>query len=132
MSTTTKLEVALTYAMSTNANKVRLLKSCTPPCGMKTDPLHPNPRAHPTLPHGSIPLHPHLYLWQVLLLKFCTDSFIERGANLAYLSAFPEEEECLFPPLTYMKPPAGGMRQETFFIGSTRFRVIEVKPTFGT
>ena len=29
---------------------------------------------------------------------------MERGADIAFLSAFPGEAEALFPPLTYLKP----------------------------
>ena len=89
MSTTTKLAVALRYAIASNSQKV-------------------------------------------LLLKFRSDSFMDRGANLAFLSAFPEEAEILFPPLTYMKPPTGGSLHESFTIGQTDYTVIEMLPVFGT
>jgi hypothetical protein len=39
-----------------------------------------------------------------LLFKFRVDSFMQRGANLQWLSAFPKERETLYPPLTYLKP----------------------------
>lgn len=29
---------------------------------------------------------------------------MDRGADIAYLSAFPNEKECLFPALTYLRP----------------------------
>ena len=35
-----------------------------------------------------------------LLFKLRTDSFMDRGASVHFLSAFPAEEEFLFPPLT--------------------------------
>lgn len=38
-----------------------------------------------------------------LLFKLRTDSFMGRGASLTWVSAFPGEEETVFPPLTYMK-----------------------------
>ena len=38
----------------------------------------------------------------VLLCLNCA-SFMRRGADLAFLSAFPREAEVLFPPLTYLK-----------------------------
>eukprot|EP00966_Prymnesium_polylepis_P088070 2037923-Prymnesium_polylepis.2 len=34
------------------------------------------------------------------LMRLATTSFIQRGANLAFLSAFPQEQECVYPPLT--------------------------------
>ena len=35
-----------------------------------------------------------------LIFKIATKSFLERGANLAFVSAFPGEDEFLLPPLT--------------------------------
>lgn len=40
----------------------------------------------------------------VLLLKLRTESSIQRGASVQFLSAFPEENEVLFAPLTYLLP----------------------------
>ena len=53
-----------------------------------------------------------------------TRSSMERGANIAYLSAFPSEDECLFPPLTYLQP----VSQSTAEIGGLTFRIITVEP----
>lgn len=39
-----------------------------------------------------------------LLLKIQTSSFMERSVSLSFLSCFPEEEEYLFAPLTYLRP----------------------------
>lgn len=39
-----------------------------------------------------------------LLFKVRTESFMQRGANLQYLSAFPGEAEFLYPPLTFCRP----------------------------
>jgi hypothetical protein len=41
---------------------------------------------------------------QSLIMKIRTKDFVMRGADLSYLSAFPDEEEVLFPPLTYLRP----------------------------
>jgi len=69
-----------------------------------------------------------------LLFKLRTDSFMDRGADIAFLSAFPSEREYVFPPLTYLKPTG---RTETIQIdvgeaanGSpkTALTVIEVQP----
>ena len=38
-----------------------------------------------------------------VLLRLRTSSFMQRGADIAYLSAFPAESENLFPPLTLLK-----------------------------
>ena len=45
-----------------------------------------------------------------LLLKIQTSSFMERSVSLSFLSCFPEEEEYLFAPLTYLRP-TGRTRQ---------------------
>ena len=39
-----------------------------------------------------------------LLFVLHTDSFMSRGADIAYISCFPQEAEYLFPPLTYLRP----------------------------
>ena len=40
---------------------------------------------------------------QSVLLHLHTSTFMQRGANLSFLSAFPGEAEYLFPPLTFLK-----------------------------
>ena len=69
-----------------------------------------------------------------LLFKIRTPSFMQRGADISFLSAFPAEREFLYPPLTFLKPTG---RKETVNItphtwgggGSTvRYTVIEVEP----
>jgi hypothetical protein len=52
-----------------------------------------------------------------LVLKLRTTSFMERGADISFLSAFPGEMECLFPPLTYLKPTG---RREVFVMGDAQ------------
>ena len=39
-----------------------------------------------------------------LLLKIKTTSCMDCGAELAWISMYPEEKEVLFPPLTFLKP----------------------------
>mmetsp|Transcript_47756 Transcript_47756/g.116022 ORF Transcript_47756/g.116022 Transcript_47756/m.116022 type:complete len:131 (-) Transcript_47756:101-493(-) len=56
-----------------------------------------------------------------VIFKIVTRSFMERGADVAFLSAFPKERECLFPPLTFLS--ATGRRQT---VGD--FTIIEVTP----
>ena len=60
-----------------------------------------------------------------LLLKLRTESFMERGADLSWVSAFPDEVESLFPPLTYLKPTG---KRQIVEIGQTRWTVVEVRP----
>ena len=53
---------------------------------------------------------------------------MQRGASIQFLSAFPGEEEVLYPPLTYLKPT--GKTLSVPFMGRL-FRVVEVAPQFG-
>jgi len=39
-----------------------------------------------------------------LLIKLATTSFMDRGADISWASAFPGEREFLYPPLTFMQP----------------------------
>lgn len=39
-----------------------------------------------------------------LLFRIKIESPMDRGANLKWLSTFPDEEEVLYPPLTYLQP----------------------------
>ena len=68
-----------------------------------------------------------------LILKIATSSFMDRGAALKYLSAFPAEEEFLYPPLTYLKP-TGQQEVVTVPIDGAKvtFHVVEVTPRFGS
>jgi len=75
-----------------------------------------------------------------LLFKLRTTSFMNRGADISFLSAFPGEKEYLYPPLTYLSPT--GLCEEVVFHpeelknlnvaipvdGAIRFTVIEVEP----
>lgn len=44
---------------------------------------------------------------QCVLFRIHTNSALERGADLSFLSAFPGEREYLYPPLTYLQPKKG-------------------------
>ena len=59
-----------------------------------------------------------------VLLRLRTRSSMERGADIAWLSAFPSEAECLFPPLTYLQP----VGESEVALGDVNFRVIVVEP----
>ena len=64
-----------------------------------------------------------------LVFRLRTESFMERGADLAFLSAFPLEAELLYPPLTYLRPTGRWHRQ---VIGSATCTVIEIKVAYST
>ena len=66
-----------------------------------------------------------------VLLRLTTASFMDFGADLAYLSCFPEEGEVLFPPLTYLKPIGAAEKREfSMNDGNAKavFRVLAVSP----
>ena len=64
-----------------------------------------------------------------LLFRIVVPNFFSAGAELNWLSAFPEEDEVLFPPLTFLQPTG---RIDTLEVehGERRisFAVIEVEP----
>ena len=60
-----------------------------------------------------------------MLLRLITDSFYDRGPNVSFLSAFPNEAEYLFPPLTYLQPTG---RTETVSASGMSYQVVDVKP----
>ena len=61
-----------------------------------------------------------------ILFKVVTNSFMERGADLQYLSAFPGEVEYLYPPLTFLAPT--GVQESVKTRDGVTFTVFEVKP----
>lgn len=60
-------------------------------------------------------------------LLFCIvcDNFMQYGAELQWLSAFPEEVEVCYPPFTYLQPTG---RVQTVCTADNRFKVVEVRP----
>ena len=63
-----------------------------------------------------------------LLLKLRTKSFMQRGADLTFLSAFPAEREYLFPPLTFLQPTGKVVEVVS---GGSMFTIVEVEPFAG-
>jgi hypothetical protein len=61
-----------------------------------------------------------------VIFKIITRSFMERGAFLEWLSVFPEEQECCFPPLTFFSPT--GRHQAVKLRDGRSATVIEVTP----
>ena len=64
-----------------------------------------------------------------LLLKLNAATFMQQGADLTFLSAFPQESEFLYPPLTLMRPTG---KRYTVPYDDTQYEVIEVVPEFPT
>ncbi|CAK0834134.1 unnamed protein product [Prorocentrum cordatum] len=63
-----------------------------------------------------------------VLLKISLDNFMQYGAELGWLSAFPGEVEVLYPPLTYLQP-TGKPPQVVELSTGVKFTVHEVTPT---
>jgi len=51
---------------------------------------------------------------------------VNTGVDLKWISAFPEESEILFPPLTYLQPTG---RRQIAEIDGMHFTIVEVQPT---
>ena len=60
-----------------------------------------------------------------MILRIKTSSFFERGVGVKWLSAFPAEEEILFPPLTHMEA-TGAL--EKFTLKELAWTIVTVKP----
>ncbi len=61
---------------------------------------------------------------KAVLLRIRTTNFMDRGAALRWISAFPHEEEYLYPPITFLKPKYE--TPEIFKIGDVEFEVVDV------
>ena len=61
-----------------------------------------------------------------LLFKYVTEDFMSRGADISFLSVHPNEEEALYPPLTYLRPVE--TKKET--LGGMQVLVSTVQPVF--
>ena len=61
-----------------------------------------------------------------VLLRLATSSFMARGADISFLSAFEAEREVLFPPLTYLR--VGEQHEIQIKESGVSFTVIDVTP----
>ena len=61
-----------------------------------------------------------------VILRIKTSSFFERGVGVKWLSAFPAEEEILFPPLTHMQATG---TVEKFALDGQAWTIVTVEPT---
>ena len=66
---------------------------------------------------------------RALVFKVRSTSFMDRGADISWCSAFPAEKEYLYPPLTYLKPTG---RREVVQEGATELQVVEVAASIGS
>lgn len=61
-----------------------------------------------------------------LIFKFESSSFMSQGADISFLSVYPEEKEVLYPPLTYLRPISAQIEN----IGGVDMLVAHVEPIF--
>lgn len=61
-----------------------------------------------------------------LVFKYETANFMSRGADISFLSVYPEEKEALYPPLTYLSVD----KLSVEVMNHTRVLVASVKPMF--
>ena len=59
-----------------------------------------------------------------MLMRLRTTHFMQRGADIAFLSVYPTEREALYPPLTYLR--SVGAQKEEF--GDKTVMVVTVEP----
>jgi len=59
----------------------------------------------------------------IMKLKIDKNDFMSYGAGLKWLSAFPGEDERLYPPLTYLKPTT---RTQSETVEGINFKIVEV------
>ena len=68
-----------------------------------------------------------------ILLRLVTSSFMDRGADIGFLSAFPTEKEILYPPLTFLCPVIVDGCPVIEYIpvrdGDAQITVFEVRPS---
>ena len=59
-------------------------------------------------------------------MKFIETGFMNRGAQLGWLSVYPFEVEYLYPPVTFLKPLRP--KPYDFQVGDVNLHVIDVEP----
>ena len=60
------------------------------------------------------------------ILWLRSSNFMDRGVDLSWISAYPHEQEFLYPALTYLKP----INKEPLIcvVGNVRYQIVEVAP----
>ena len=71
-----------------------------------------------------------------VLMRLQTNSFMNRGPDISWVSCFPMEREFLFPPLTYLRPMSDPISGKTITEIvpveelEASYHVVDVEPTF--
>uniref|UniRef100_A0A7S3BDW3 NAD(P)(+)--arginine ADP-ribosyltransferase n=1 Tax=Haptolina ericina TaxID=156174 RepID=A0A7S3BDW3_9EUKA len=61
-----------------------------------------------------------------VLMRIWSEGWLMRGADVAFLSAFPSEKEMLFPPLTYLIPKYPGTKPMEVVVKGHRTRTYHI------
>jgi len=64
---------------------------------------------------------------RALIFMLRAETFMQLGADLSFLSCFPEEKEFLYPPLTFLRPTG---KTYTLWHDGTQYTVVEMHPQF--
>jgi hypothetical protein len=126
MSSTTSLHVAVQYSLPQHRHDAALSHQAAAPPSSLIFKLHTSSfmeRAATAHKVPSLPLH------SVPTDRGGLCALQERGCSLAFLSAFPAENEILFPPLTYLRPTG---KTEVLSVERILFTVVELVPVFGS
>jgi ankyrin repeat protein len=62
-----------------------------------------------------------------VLFRLRAANFMKQGADISFVSAFPAEQEFVYPPLTYLAPSASAA-QEMIDVDGVVYQVVEVVP----
>ena len=63
-----------------------------------------------------------------MLMRFKVGTFMQLGADLGFVSAFPDENEVLYPPLTYLQSVSTPAELR---VGDVTFTIVDVEPFIG-
>eukprot|EP00966_Prymnesium_polylepis_P281833 6512620-Prymnesium_polylepis.1 len=121
MSTTPDLRVAVAYSVSDCSLIFKLRTKSFLQRGADLTFLSVRPSLHPR-PFGSVTL----LASPSPLLAQRQQSCVTVALSCARPQAFPGESECLFPPLTYLRPTG---REVELDFRHMHFRIVEVEPT---
>lgn len=64
-----------------------------------------------------------------LCMRVHTKSFMTRGCDISFLSAFPSEREHIYPPLTFVMPKGN---PHSLRVGDADITIIDVEPFFAS
>ena len=80
-----------------------------------------------------------------MLFRLVVPDFLSCGADISFLSCFPNESEVLFPPATWLRPKGSGpsveplqgltresSRGQATSVKPAEIRVVEVEPKLGS